>query len=68
MSKTHSVHLAIKSLLLTVVPLQPDLEPFEIKVDFNQFNERNLKLVFKHTHHWKQVFEGHSPVYPPQFR
>ena len=52
-------------LIMTVLPLQPDLSPFLMQIMMEPEKDRNLKSVFEHEIYWRKVFEGQSPIYPP---
>jgi hypothetical protein len=54
-----------EKLVVTVIPLQPDLTPFYMSVEYDPEVDRNLKCIFDNPINWKPVFQGHSPIYPP---
>ena len=54
-----------EKLIVTVIPLQPDLNPFAMSVEYDPEVDRNLKCIFDNHINWEPVFQGHSPIYPP---
>ena len=64
----HSFKSKSSCLTVAVIPLQPDLSPYPMQIEIEPEQDRNLKSVFQRDKYWKQVFKGHSPIYPPQFR
>ena len=57
-----------EQLIVTVIPLEAHLMPYEISVEFFPDQEKNLKQVFSNDKYWGPIFSDHSPVIPPHFR
>ena len=42
----------MKRLIVTIIPLQPDLMPYAMEVTYDPQVDRNLKLIFEKSKYW----------------
>jgi len=58
----------MQHLTVTAIPLEAHLEPYQMVVESNPIEDKNLKSIFANQSYWHPVFANHSPIIPPQFR